>query len=106
CLALDEAHFFKNALGSPRASALGIAGAHSQRAEDALFKTDYVREYRGDNLGVFALTATPVNNSPVEVYHMVRLVAPDLLEAHGVEHLDDFIRLFVSTGMREHRNMA
>ncbi|MEX2604526.1 MAG: hypothetical protein WD361_09990, partial [Gracilimonas sp.] len=76
CLFFDEAHFYKNALGSAKAAKLGIsANKPSQRAEDALQKTRWLFSKVGFK-NVFVLTATPVVNSPVEVWHMLNLCAP------------------------------
>jgi N12 class adenine-specific DNA methylase/ppGpp synthetase/RelA/SpoT-type nucleotidyltranferase len=95
CLFFDEAHFYKNALGSAKAAKLGIsANKPSQRAEDALQKTRWLFSKVGYK-NVFVLTATPVVNSPVEVWHMLNLCAPDLLKEYEIENLDNFINLFV-----------
>jgi len=95
CLFFDEAHFYKNALGSAKAAKLGIsANKPSQRAEDALQKTRWLFSKVGYK-NVFVLTATPVVNSPVEVWHMLNLCAPDLLREYEIENLDNFIGLFV-----------
>ncbi|MDZ7660469.1 helicase-related protein [Fodinibius sp.] len=95
CLFFDEAHFYKNALGSAKAAKLGIsANKPSQRAEDALQKTRWLFSKVGYK-NVFVLTATPVVNSPVEVWHMLNLCAPDLLAKYEIENLDNFINLFV-----------
>ncbi|MEX2639285.1 MAG: hypothetical protein WD266_01270, partial [Balneolales bacterium] len=95
CLFFDEAHFYKNALGSAKAAKLGIsANKPSQRAEDALQKTRWLFSKIGYK-NVFVLTATPVVNSPVEVWHMLNLCAPDLLKEYEIENLDNFINLFV-----------
>jgi len=94
-LFFDEAHFYKNALGSAKAAKLGIAANKpSQRAEDALQKTKWLSSKVGYK-NVFVLTATPVVNSPVEVWHMLNLCAPDLLEKHQIANLDNFINQFV-----------
>ncbi|WP_441001501.1 helicase-related protein [Fodinibius sp. SL11] len=94
-LFFDEAHFYKNALGSAKAAKLGIAANKpSQRAEDALQKTKWLFSKVGHR-NVFVLTATPVVNSPVEVWHMLNLCAPDLLEKYQIANLDNFINQFV-----------
>jgi ppGpp synthetase/RelA/SpoT-type nucleotidyltranferase len=95
CLFFDEAHFYKNALGSAKAAKLGISASKpSQRAEDTLQKTKWLFSKIGHK-NVFVLTATPVVNSPIEVWHMLNLCAPDLLEKYQIQNLDNFINLFV-----------
>ncbi len=45
--------------------------------------------------GVYGLTATPVTNSPIEVFNMLSLVAPkEDFERMGVRTVDDFVRQF------------
>lgn len=97
CLFFDESHFYKNALSSPKAQKLGIAATKtSQRAEDALQKTRWLFNEIGYR-NVFALTATPVVNSPIEVWHLLNLCAPDHLEKYDIANLDNFINLYVRT---------
>ncbi|WP_409029443.1 helicase-related protein [Gracilimonas sediminicola] len=92
---VDEAHFYKNALGSAKASKLGISATNpSQRAEDMLQKTKWLYGQIGYR-NVFLLTATPVVNSPIEVWHMLQLCAPDMLEENNIDSLDNFINLFI-----------
>jgi ppGpp synthetase/RelA/SpoT-type nucleotidyltranferase len=94
-LFVDEAHFYKNALGSAKANKLGIAASKpSQRAEDMIQKTQWLYEKIGYR-NVFLLTATPVVNSPIEVWHMLQLCAPDMLKENDIDSLDNFINLFV-----------
>lgn len=93
----DEAHFYKNALSSPKAQKLGIAATNTSiRAEDALQKTQWLYDQIGYR-NVFVLTATPVVNSPIEVWHMLNLCAPDVLEKYDISNLDNFINLYVKT---------
>jgi len=91
---VDEAHEFKNALGSKEALKLGIAKKSSQRAEDMLQKCRWLHQQR-DGKGVYILTATPVVNSPVEVWHMMNLAAPKQLKEMKIGHLDNFVNLYV-----------
>lgn len=93
---IDEAHFYKNAISTGRAYELGIAGKFSQRAEDMLQKCNYLRTVQGER-NIFVLTATPVVNSPIEIYHMLKLCAPSVLDDRGLSNLDDFIDTFIDT---------
>lgn len=98
-LIIDEAHAYKNALGTPLARQLGIAGSTSDRAEAALRKARWVHSQHPDGIsGVVCLTATPVQNSPIEVWHQLNLCAPHVLEEFGIKNLDTFINLFVERG--------
>jgi N12 class adenine-specific DNA methylase len=106
-LVIDEAHAYKNALGTPLARQLGIAGSTSDRAERALQKARWVHRQHPDGVsGVFALTATPVQNSPIEVWHMMQLCAPQVLKEFGVENLDTFIRMFVEVGTETEKTIT
>lgn len=74
-LVIDECHAFKNSkevvdfkggkfLSTPTASAMGL---------DAQVKAWYIRHENND-AGVLGLTATPITNSPLEIYSMATLV--------------------------------
>jgi len=73
----DEHHAYKNLHAAPASFGetpkfLG-AGSESQRAADMLIKSRHVRDRNGGS-GIYALTATPTKNSPLEVYNMLRYV--------------------------------
>jgi hypothetical protein len=80
----DEHHAFKNLHAAPSGGVFGEekpkfmgAGAESDRATDMLVKTAHLRGKMGGG-GVFAMTATPTKNSPLEVYSMLRYVTDDI----------------------------
>ncbi|MCH8567617.1 MAG: DEAD/DEAH box helicase family protein [Balneolales bacterium] len=94
-LIIDEAHNFKNLYMSPKAAQLGIGVAtSSNRAEELFMKTDWLNQRTGER-NIYLLTATPTNNSPLEAYIFLQMIAPTLLEREmKVETVDDFIDLF------------
>ena len=69
--------------------------AGSQRAEAILARTDYVRSRHGDGAVVMA-TATPVTNSPAEMWVAARLVAPHALAEAGLDHFDAMAANFLA----------
>lgn len=73
---IDEAHAYKNAANVNEFKGgkfLSMAEA-SNRGLDAQAKCWYVRRSSGDRSdGVLCLTATPVTNSPLEIYSMLAL---------------------------------
>ena len=96
---IDEAHNFKNYFLSDLAVELGIGVPESSdRAEEAMMKLFDVNRKsaaRGEGeRGVYLLTATPTNNSPLEALTFLQMVAPSYLRSIGIEHPDDFIRQF------------
>ena len=101
-ITIDEAHRSKNifskakAKGEKGASANeygAIHGAMSERGLKTYLATQYVL---GENGGrnVFLLTATPFNNSPIEIYSMLSLMAKARLEGLGIKNINDFISMF------------
>lgn len=78
-LMVDEAHMYKNLYAAP--STFGQqpkfmgGGAESKQAMDFLFKSRLLREATGGT-GIHMLTATPTKNSPLEVFNMLRHIAP------------------------------
>jgi SNF2 family N-terminal domain. len=98
----DEAHAYKNALTpSALAAEIGIAkNDPSSRAEDAKTKVDWLHWTLGEDKNSFILTATPLENNPLEVWHMLNLCGPSVLERYGIESLDAFIDLYVEVKTR------
>lgn len=95
-LFVDEAQKFKNlAPTSNRTKNMRDSGAteSSDRAFDMLEKCDYLRA-KMNGKGVCFLSATPVMNSPVEAYNMLRFVANEELQKRGIDSLDAFINQF------------
>lgn len=105
----DESHFFKNSLkkGAKTGEIKGVPDAEpSKTAVDMAIKCDYMRrKYNGR--GVYGLTATPVTNSPIEIYNMLSLVCPkEEFERMGVYTVDDFVRLFGDLQDRDRYNVG
>ena len=81
-LVVDEAHLAKNIRLNTQRQGLPLP-AGSQRAEAILARTDYVRSRHGAGAVVMA-TATPVTNSPAEMWVAARAVAA--LGEAGLDH--------------------
>lgn len=75
-LVIDEAHFFKNAAEAQSFGrdivSLSLSQA-SRRGADALAKAWYFRKLSPKKDGVLLLTATPITNSPLEMFSMLSL---------------------------------
>lgn len=97
-LVIDEAHAYKNlAVQTKMSRVAGVASHGSQRSEDMLMKTRWLRErYDGRNI-VFA-TGTPVSNSMVELYNMQTYLDPETLQSMGINCFDEWATTF---GKRE-----
>ena len=93
-LVVDEAHLAKNIRLNTQRQGLPMP-AGSQRAEAILARTDYVRSRHGDGAIVMA-TATPVTNSPAEMWVAARLVAPHALADAELEHFDAMAANFLA----------
>jgi polyhydroxyalkanoate synthesis regulator phasin len=94
---IDESHEFKNNL---------LAGEHYQdvaylptappakRALDMTMKMAYLRD-ANNGRGAYMLSATPVTNSPFEIFNMLSYTCPlEEFERYGIYTPDDFIRVF------------
>jgi hypothetical protein len=95
---VDEAHQFRNSYqiqdGDTQKLAYLPNAAISQRATDMAMKTAYLRD-RYDGKGPILLTATPVANSPIEIFNMLSLVIDQSeFERIGVFTPDDFVRQY------------
>lgn len=74
-IVVDEAHAYKNSSEAHKfASAKYLSlSAASKRGIDAQIKCWYVRGRSAKGDGVLMLTATPITNSPLEIYSMLSL---------------------------------
>ena len=83
---VDESDLYKN-LGftSKMTRIAGLPNSESNRALDMYMKTRYLAERGG---GIVFATGTPISNTMAEMYILQRYLAPELLEAAGVEHFD------------------
>ena len=74
-LVIDEAHAFKNSavtVGFKAAKFLSLAPM-AKRGLDAQAKAWYIRGLSARQDGVLPMTATPITNSPLEIYSMLSL---------------------------------
>ena len=105
----DESHFFKNSIkkGDKTGEIRGVPNNDvSAVAVDMAIKCDYMRR-KNSGRGVYGLTATPVTNSPIEIYNMLSLVCPkEEFERMGVYTVDDFVRLFGDIQPRDQYNVG
>lgn len=96
-LVLDEAHNGKNSkkFSSEFVQAKFVANPTvSQRGMDMQAKCWYVRGMTKNNDGIMALTATPVTNSPLEIYAMLTLAIgeKDMNAMCGCTGADSFMQ--------------
>ena len=96
-LFVDEAHGFKNLfLATKMRNVAGIGQSEAQKSSDMFAKCRYLDEITGGRGVVFA-TGTPVSNSMVELYTMMRYLQYDLLQSCGLEHFDSWAANFGET---------
>ena len=96
-LMVDEAHEFKNlAVTTKMQNVAGISTSESQKATDLLMKTQYLDEITGER-GLVFCTGTPISNSPVELYTMMRYLQASTLRAHDLLSFDAWAANFGQT---------
>lgn len=79
-LFVDEAHFYKNLfLYTKMRNVAGISQTDAQKSSDMFAKCQYMDEITGGR-GVIFATGTPVSNSMVELYTMMRYLQYEMLE--------------------------
>lgn len=111
-IVIDEAHHFKNAKqATENAQVRGLpSGDPSNRAVDMAVKAWLIRGGNPRNDGVMALTATPVTNSPLEIYAMLSLAVGEerINQAFlgKIKGADDFIEAICEIQSREEQNLA
>ena len=96
-ITVDEAHNFKNLFADAKADGqegnayVNISGGStSTRAARLFLLTQYILNNNG-NRNVFMLTATPFNNSPLEVFNMLSYLAKDELDNKGLYNVYQFM---------------
>jgi len=94
-LTVDEAHEFKNLYYSSNLTGVRGMGdkTGSRKANDLYNKVRVLREQPTGS--VTFLTGTPISNSAVEMFTMLRYLAADSLDDMGLSHFDAFRAQFV-----------
>ncbi len=92
-LMVDEADKFKNL--SYTTQKQGIKGMGSQegsgKASDMMMKTNILRKRNGK---IIFATGTPISNSMVEAYTMMKYLQPEQLAEAGIKNFDDWSNTF------------
>ncbi|HLJ95434.1 MAG TPA: DEAD/DEAH box helicase family protein [Gemmataceae bacterium] len=91
---IDEAHYFKN-LETPTKMerVAGIQTGGSERAFDLYMKARYLGEQHAGH-GVTFATGTPISNTMVEMFTLMRFLDPEGLRSRGLEHFDAWAATF------------
>lgn len=93
-LNVDEAQGYKNLAPETQLGQVkGISDARSQKAMDMDQKTQYLHA-QYDNKRVLFSTGTPISNSVVELYTMMKYLAPDVLQQYDVWSFDSWVSTF------------
>lgn len=96
-LFVDESHFYKNMfLYTKMRNVAGIAQTDAQKSSDMFMKCQYLDEITGGK-GVTFATGTPVSNSMVELYTIMRYLQYDTLQKLGLGHFDSWAAAFGET---------
>jgi N12 class adenine-specific DNA methylase len=89
-LFVDEAHSFKNLfLHTKMSRVAGISQTDAQKSSDMFGKCRYMDEITGGR-GITFATGTPISNSMVELYTMMRYLQFDTLVKNGHRHFDNW----------------
>ena len=96
-LFVDESHFYKNLfLYTKMRNVAGISQTDAQKSSDMFMKCQYLDEITGGK-GVTFATGTPVSNSMVELYTIMRYLQYDTLQKMGLGHFDAWAASFGET---------
>ena len=101
-ICFDESHYYKKAITVAKAkdNVRGAKkydidkGSPSERSLSAYMMVRYIQE-RNNNFGILHLTATPVTNSPIEIYSMMALTNIKQLYNMGFEYVETFFDCFM-----------
>ena len=93
-LYVDEAHNFKNLAPYTQLNNVkGVSDTRSQKAMDLMMKVEYLHNLH-DNRNVVFSTGTPMSNSVVELYTMMKYIEPDVLEKYDSASFDSWVSYF------------
>lgn len=96
-LFVDESHFYKNLfLYTKMRNVAGISQTDAQKSSDMFMKCQYLDELTGGR-GVTFATGTPVSNSMVELYTVMRYLQYGTLQRMGLGHFDSWAASFGET---------
>ncbi|MCD7750481.1 MAG: SNF2-related protein [Lachnospiraceae bacterium] len=96
-LFVDESHNYKNLfLYTKMRNVAGISQTDAQKSSDMFMKCQYLDEITGGR-GVTFATGTPVSNSMVELYTIMRYLQYDTLQKMGLGHFDSWAASFGET---------
>lgn len=109
-LVMDEGHVYKNSRTTNefKSAKFLAAPAISQRGADANIKCWVVRGDNSKGDGVMVLTATPITNSPLEIYNMLSLAVGEKQVNKGmlgVKGADQFMEAFADISEEENLNI-
>ncbi|KKK78013.1 hypothetical protein LCGC14_2847820, partial [marine sediment metagenome] len=97
-LFVDEAHNYKNLYAPSKQRSLG-GGKPVQKALDMYMKVSYLNERTPGRGTVFA-TGTPLSRSIVEMYTLLRYLAPEELASRGMKRLDAWAAGFAESATK------
>ena len=96
-LFVDESHNYKNLfLYTKMRNIAGIAQTDAQKSSDMFMKCQYLDELTGGK-GVTFATGTPVSNSMVELYTIMRYLQYDTIQKMGLGHFGSWAAAFGET---------
>ena len=101
---VDEMHEFKNApfVTSQRPPPRGLGGPKgAKKAFDLYVKFQWLQETFGNRAPLIAATGTPISNSLLEMFHMLRYLMTPTLKRLGINTADAFMRTFGDTGLTQ-----
>lgn len=90
---VDEAHEFKKPTIATRMNLKGLNKSTSARSIQLRFITDYVRAQNG-GANVHLFTGTPITNTLTEIFHQMRYVMAEEMEAAGISDWDGWFGSF------------
>jgi len=96
-LFVDESHYYKNLfLYTKMSNVAGIQTTDAQKSSDMYLKCRYLDELTGGK-GITFATGTPISNSMVELYTIMRYLQYDTLQRTGLGHFDSWASTFGET---------
>ena len=94
CVVFDEFQEAKNMATFTSLQVRGIKNSKGSRLGNALLETSYVFNKENSDTKLIMLSGTPIANAPYELYNIMRVMAPDVLEESNIQSLDSFMQIY------------
>lgn len=94
CVVFDEFQEAKNMATFTSLQVRGIKNSQGSRLGNALLEASYVFNKEDSDVKLIMLSGTPIANAPYELYNIMRIMTPKVLQESNIQSLDSFMQIY------------